>query len=347
MKNKKVRRLLAGMLATTMILGTSMVSLAADTNSGTGTGTGTFEGHVDTKVVSVTLPTEDGEFDYIMDPEGLIAATEKAKYPDTTFEEGASVYFLSGANAYTSTSKKLKVVNKGSVAVDVTVQASVAENAAVIMAGSSDFGDSKKADLYLGLTVADQPTTAVKTTAAGTTVGLAGSPDNFEVVYSDSAYSYAAKDGLTDDDWNSFEFGLEGACNTNGDWSAESLAASAVTVTWAFEERAEDSDAPMVESVAKVETAETAHAEWDKNYQLWFALNNDAGGLTEASKLTDVKLANENGEPKAVTAIVDSGWAYLKYDAVDAAGIEWVDNENIIITFKYDGKAYEATLEMK
>lgn len=254
MRRKIFKKVLAGTLAATMVLGMSMTAFAADENSGSGTGAGDFEGHVNRKIMMVTLPTaKNTTFAYKMDPEGLIPATESAKYEEgTTFEEGANVYFLSSEKNYTKDSEKLKVINKGTADVDVTVKAEIADDTQIKMAADTTgfTADNKEAQLYLGLKVADKAAVAVKKTGATdgaqVVVGLKGRTDNFEITYKDNAYGYTAKTGVPDTAWNWFEFGLTGACNPNGDYSATGLAASNVTVTWSYAEHPTTGGAEML-----------------------------------------------------------------------------------------------------
>lgn len=264
MRNRMFKKMLAGALAATMVLGMSISAFASDTTtetSGNAKGAGDFEGHVDKKVVAVTLPTASATtFAYKMDPEGLIPATDNAKYAGATFEEGANVYFQSSENTYTKDSAKLKVINKGTADVDVTIKAEVADGGAVAMASSGTFAaDNKNAELYLGLKVEDKDTVAVTKTADGgvtQTVGLKGKSDNFEITYdATNGYGYTAKAGIPDTAWNSFEFGLTGICNPNGDYSADALAASDVTVTWSYAEREDDSTADMLDENAVADAA--------------------------------------------------------------------------------------------
>lgn len=259
MKSKTFKKALAGMLATTMVLGMSMSAFAADETTGNVTGSGDFEGHVSKEVVAVTLPTDvdASTFAYKMDPEGLIPATDNVKYADATFEEGANVYFQSATNTYTKDSAKLKVVNRGTADVDVTVKAEVADNANIAMADSETFSGTD-AELYLGLKVADKDAVAVKTSTDGgveKVVGLKGKSDNFEITYDGTQYGYTPKAGVPETAWNSFEFGLTGACNPDGDYSADALTASAVTVTWSYAKRADDSTADMLDENAVADAA--------------------------------------------------------------------------------------------
>lgn len=265
MKKKIMKKALAGMLATTMALGMSMTAFALtgdQTGSGSGTGTGAFEGHVDKDVVAVTLPTDSNTttFAYKMDPEGLIAATNNAKYSDATFEPGANVYFQSATNTWTKDSAKLKVINRGTVDVDVTVIAKTAANDKVAMSTTSTFTDDTDtaAKLYLGLKVANQPEVAVDTTdtAGKVVVGLKGNKDNYEITSVEGGgYGYTAKAGVPDTAWNSFEFGMTGACNPYGNYSAENLAGSNVTVTWSYAVRATDSTNPLLDANAVADVA--------------------------------------------------------------------------------------------
>lgn len=266
MKKKVMKKALAGMLATTMVLGTSMMVLAqtgAATGSGGGTGTGSFEGHVDKDVVAVTLPTDSNTttFSYKMDPEGLIAATNNAKYSTETFEPGANVYFKSTAGTYTwaKDSDRLKVINKGTVDVDVTITAKTDSNANLTMSTTKTFESTDTAaKLYLGLQVANQTEAAIDTTdtAGKVSVGLKGNGDNYEITAVDGGgYGYTAKAGVPDTAWNSFEFGLTGACNPYGDYSATGLDGSNVTITWAYAVRADDSSATLLDANAVADAA--------------------------------------------------------------------------------------------
>lgn len=245
MKRKVCKRLLAGLLSGTMVLGMSVTAFAADETSGTTDGTGKFEGHVDKSVLSVNLPTiPDGStpFAYTIDPEGLIAATQASKYPNTTYASETGVYFQTSTGNYTDKSAKLKITNKGSVDADVTVDVSVAAGSGITAMKAKDgFTDAGANELYLGLLVNSDAGIAV--TDFGTddgkkatkTVGLKGRPTNFEVKYNDTddKYEYAAKSGVADTAWNSFEFGLEGACNKKGTY-ADGFAVPTVTVTWSY-----------------------------------------------------------------------------------------------------------------
>lgn len=305
MKSKMLKKTLAGMLAATMVLGTGM-AVSAQTGtasgSGSGTGTGTFEGHVDKDVVAVTLPTDSNTttFAYKMDPEGLIAATNSAKYSGQSFEPGANVYFQSAENTWTKDSAKLKVINKGTVDVDVTVAAKTDANTNVAMSTTKTFESTDTAaKLYLGLQVANQTEVAVDTTdtTGKVTVGLKGNGDNYEITsIENGGYGYTAKAGVPDTAWNSFEFGMTGACNPKGDYSASSLTGSNVTVTWSYAVRATDSSAILLDANAVADAAPSiATTEYTATANSPLAITVSLGGGDKAATtITSITNMNAN-----------------------------------------------------
>lgn len=308
---RRTKRMLALMLAGSMTLGMGVTAFAADTTpvtSGGGTGDGTFEGHVDQSKLEVTLPTDNNTttFKYTIDPEGLIAATQAAKYPGTTYNSATGVYFQTSDKNYTDKSAKLKVTNVGSVDADVTVEVSVDDDALKTdgtgiadMKAKESFTADGAEELYMGLVINNDTGTPV--TAAGDdgkatkTVGLKGRPDNFEVQYKDGAYTYAAKDGVADTAWNSFEFGLEGACNPKGDYSADNFAVPTVTVTWSYAERADDSTADMLGENATADAKPSIAAtpfNYDRTTTLDIPVNLGAGTL-KATAVSKVEASND------------------------------------------------------
>lgn len=315
MHNKKCKKVLAAVLAGTMVLGMGMTAFAADDTSGSSTGAGDFEGHVDQNKVLVQLPTNvaSATFAYTLDPEGLIAATEGAKDTTAKFESTTGVYFLSGEKTYTADSAKLKVVNKGTADADVSVQAETDGGNGVTMASSNTFtGDA--AELYLGLKVADKEAAAVQakgaTTPTKVTVGLKGSPDNYEIQYADGAYKFAEKANVPETAWNSFEFGLTGACNQKGDFSGENLAAPSVEVTWSYAEREADSGADMLDENATTDAAPsvvTTTADLTSGQPLEISVNLGAGSK-KATGISGITFVNTS--LGTTNTVADSKYSY-------------------------------------
>lgn len=343
MRNKMLNRLLAGALAGTMVLGMSVTALAADT-SGSGTGAGDLEGHVDKSKLEVTLPTTGNTdtFKYTIDPEGLIAATQAAKYPGTTYNSATGVYFQTSDKNYTDKSGKLKVTNEGSVDADVTVEVSVAENSGITaMKAKGAFTEGGAQELYMGLLIneaAGIPVTAAGDSGKATkTVGLKGRPSNFEVKYdATDGYTYAAKDGVADTAWNSFEFGLEGACNTKGDYSAENFAVPTVTVTWSYVEHPETGGADMLDENATDTAAPsipTTTYDYDRTAALDINVNFGAGDL----KATSVKKVEASNDGEVVTADFTSVCTFegnkITFAAEQFGGASVGNTRYLIVTF--------------
>lgn len=241
------KKLMALALSASMLMGSSMVALAADSEEGSATGTGSVEGSVSTDVFSVVVPTvESSTFGFILDPEGLIEKTEQAHYTGKTFEEGATLFFVradeDAAYNYTSSSDKVSVTNKSTMAVSVSLKAEVAlgENGSgITMTSDNTFAGDTAASIYLALTDGANTKAIDAEEGASLTSSIAAAPaEAYEYSYSsDGGYSYKIKDdeGLTDINFPEYSFYLTGAANSAGDWSELTAATPSVTVTWTIE----------------------------------------------------------------------------------------------------------------
>jgi hypothetical protein len=165
---KNYKKILAGVLATSMVLGNSAVVFADE--GGQAKGSGKVEGQVKNEVFSVVLPTESdyaGAFDYIIDPLQLIANDagnngnkyDKSKYK---FEAADTVFFYNGikedaadSNAkkltYTGTSNALKVENKSSMPVKVGISLKASEVDGITFTSDNTFASDTSTSIYLGI----------------------------------------------------------------------------------------------------------------------------------------------------------------------------------------------------
>jgi len=242
MQNLKMKKGLAATLATTMVIGSSFTAFAADVNSGGTDGTGTSNGHLEKKVVNVVLPTESeaqaNPFNYLVDPEDLIA-TGKDKDGNQVTKNADRVYFKNKASdgqiSYSSSSDLLKVTNKSSVGVKLTVKTEVESQSTDIALADAkaDVASAENALLYLGLKVGTDEE-VIKTTGVSKEVTLDGVADNFEVKANDTGggYSYAVKASATEDSWENTTFGLTGSCS-NKDITTGATAPK-IKVTWSW-----------------------------------------------------------------------------------------------------------------
>jgi hypothetical protein len=160
------KKLVAGVLCTSMILGSTMVAFADDTDTDTttlpseaaslGSGTGTSEGYVVLDVTKVVLPTA-ATVDYAIDPQGLLNKADGTAYGT----EGAAVYFKNGTGdtaTYSDTSDAMTIKNKSSYAVDVAVTVGVKNGSGealsqIKLAEKDALASAKDPSLYLGVLV--------------------------------------------------------------------------------------------------------------------------------------------------------------------------------------------------
>lgn len=234
------KKLLAVALSVSMIMGSGAVALAAD-QEGMATGTGTVEYMKQTDVFSVVLPTSAGTtFDYILDPDGLIAATSGSKYTDKKFAKDDTVYFLHaekvdgteiGAESagtanldYTSTSDEIKVVNKSTQNVTLKVNAKIAEATGITMA-TSDGLSGEGENLYIALIGrgSDDTTDTTKpltTSGVNLDVTINADPNAYETTYDSQANEYkrtltAAAQASDYNGFKSYTFKLTGKAKAN------------------------------------------------------------------------------------------------------------------------------------
>lgn len=227
----------------------------ADPTTGQLGGTGTVEGVVNKNVFKVELPTVAAgatTFNYIMDPQGLIKSTSAAAHAGKTFKDGDSVYFENVAGTptenFSATSDSLKIVNKSTMAVNVTLTANVVAVEGLTMAESATFAaDDTATKLYLALIGGEgesAQTRAITADGAKITAQMSAAAEgSYKVSYdtAKSEYVYAFTDAAKAEDYagfSTYSFKLTGACNTNtgADWTELKDANPAVTVIWSVED---------------------------------------------------------------------------------------------------------------
>lgn len=228
----KLRKLMAGTLAATMVLGSSMMVFAED-QTGSATGAGTSVGHVDKEVLTVTLPTNtDNVFNYWVDPERVIDLAGSLSDGTAVTKNADGVYFKQSDNTYASSSNDVEFEGKNSVAVDVSVAAEVTAGAKDITLVADE--DALKAAttpaLLMKLTVGTD-IKAITSEGATAKAKLDGVPDNFEVKVDNGAYKYSAKSGATG--WAKTSVKLSG--KTNQMEIASDMTAPAIKLTWTIE----------------------------------------------------------------------------------------------------------------
>ena len=335
---KHYKQLLAGILAGVMVLGSSVVALAD--NGGT-TGQGQLDIVKDADIFSVVLPTtpeagSPSQFDYIIDPTGVIQKTTGAKYAGKTFDPAGTVFFLDSDAAGTATDYNYKTVsedqtatNKSTVDVELSVTVKVAAPEDIKLVAKNDLAlanENNEKRLYIGYKDNKTKTTPDAITAAEgitLTTTLDNADDQYEVKYSaEKGYYKEAKSDATFA--GIYTFSLEGACNTVG-WDA--------TVT-----------PPTIEAVWSIENPVVTGPQ----------MTITSGGFIKLSDLTPEKnyssIVVEYGEGKSATLkmsdhTVDSktfGW-----NATDGGTVTIQLNDNWLKILRETGKPATFTLNLK
>ncbi len=248
MKNFKKYTAIA--VAATMTIGSAMTVFAGDVTPGVSEGEGSYEGgEMKYPTLTVTLPTiPAGTYDYIADPNGLIAATSGEKYANSTFTGDTGVFFLTstaddGSKTYTENSKAQELTNENAQDIDVTVKLEqmAAGDSSIKYADSADFEDTDKENkLYLAITdgAATDPTVAALAGTGAATIKtmIAGVPENYEPGYvAGTGYAYTKKAEADLADWNDCSFALTGALNKNATWG-DDMEFPSIKVTWSYAE---------------------------------------------------------------------------------------------------------------
>lgn len=203
-----------------------------------------------------------------------------------------------------------------------------------------------------------------------------GKKDNYNIIKTDGVYSYAIKDEIEDTtDWNTVGFTLTGACNSQADWSDFDAAAKsdstketqkltcklAWTMTKATGDEVAYENGDTTGLVKEIEEEEeevvvpvpatVANASYN-NSAFWIntssdngATANDTGFFTDNSKLSNVKMAEGDGEAKSVEYTLATDWIKITWDQASAAGATWNSTtyNTYTLTFTYDGVEYTAT----
>lgn len=235
----KLRKLMAGTLAATMVLGSSMMAFA-EAQSGEATGTGSSVGHVDKEVLTVTLPSgTDNVFDYYVDPERVIDLAGSLSSGTKVDHNADGVYFKNGGasgTSFSSSSDEVKFIGKNSVAVDVSVAATVVATEGgkdITLVGDNDaLTAATTPALLMNLTVGTE-TRAITSDGATAKATLDGVDDNFEVVVDNGAYKYQAKASATEESWSNTTVKLSG--KTNKMDVPTDMTAPKIKLTWTIE----------------------------------------------------------------------------------------------------------------
>ena len=308
---KGYKKILAGVLATSMVMGSSVVVLA---DEGRTTGSGKVEGSTSDKVFRVELPTiaeNDDTFNYIIDPLELIKEAGADRYGALTFESGASVFFHNDnknttiAKDYASESAPLTVRNFSTDPVDLTVTVKATEVEGITLTDDAAFTNDKSTSLYLALqgAKADDTDDSTNVDGIGSTgtaqitkqlakigVGASGK-DPYVIKWNPirDQYEYVEDTTVTDAVVDKYSFKLVGKCNPID--ATGSAATGSSRANWL--EVLESGKTPELELIWTVQNP----------FEVTIKLEKD---LTDATK-TNLTMSNFTGEKNFESVSIDDG----------------------------------------
>lgn len=199
---------------------------------------------MDDDVVSISIPvtgeSETSVFDFILDPQGLLYKTDAARYGGGRVEEGATLLFRNEEGEYDFSKRTdwLTVTNRSTVPVQVTVTAQITDFGELRFAESDDFGESTEPEVYLA--IEDDQGNILPLSADGQAainLEMASAPENtyvFRLDEENHTYEYGMSMDPSMVDFDTYSFGLIGACNSNAEWQNISVHPT-ITVTWHVE----------------------------------------------------------------------------------------------------------------
>lgn len=268
---KKFKGFIAALIAMTTVMSSMSMMAFADegpvvttTNpsvkSGGTSGTGEVEGIIDTEVFDVVLPTvaeNATTFNFILDPQGLLAATNGAAHSNASFASGKYLFFANAATGggsvtYSDSSDVLTAYNLSNEDVTLTVKGTVTNADGITFTKDAPLDDKAQIQLKIAGTsdaffeTKDDVTTATltETIAAVTPTKDSSTDPTFVVSYSGGKYSYALDSTIKDNkayenapEVSKATFKLTGAASKNDDgkaWAAieESGTTPKVDLTW-------------------------------------------------------------------------------------------------------------------
>lgn len=334
MKMSNLKRTIAGLLATVMVLGGALSVTAADpktvsgngstTSSDSASGNGYAEGFLDKEVFKVVVPSVSADdLTFTMDPQGLL------KVAGVSGANGAGdLLFLKAADP--SKSGDITVKNKSSFPISVSLDVTVDSGKVALVSENAALADVTVPSIFMQVSDGTNNTTVSEST---TTVTVSLDSVRYEIVLSDKATYEAAPATLKDhsvisgnsgnyyayqpadpSDSNDVTFNISGATDTVADWSAVTNPASNIQIVWniaKYEEAANTS----------ITSGATASSETGVDFEMTFT-KGSASTLTfafaapdtaissvgVANTLSEAAVANTKVTKTADTVVVDGSY---------------------------------------
>jgi len=328
---KTFKKIAALALTFAMAIAPTMVSADSST---TLTSQGELEAYINKSVFNVVLPTSasGSAIDFVADPQGLLNEVDSSAY-----SKGAgAVYFPDADGAYKEVSSQaLKVINKSSDAVDISLSVSIESDSVDVVTSGALEATADNAQISLNVsTVSNSATTVTElgTSGASTTVTSSANAlaNAYSVVTSDSVtmtgsaggvkstalstsghavyYHYQLDQSKTDVDFPTVEFSFSGECNTSDAWSSIGSDAISTSITWTV----------SMDSAVDLEEVEGLIEYYQSEDTYFMGLNQDVG---IEGTITAVKVLR-NGTETALEYTVDaSDYVAFTWQALQNAGV--------------------------
>ena len=256
-------------------------------------------------VVSISLPvvseSETSVFDFILDPQGLLYETDAVRYGGGRVEEGATLLFHNeeGEYDFSKHSDWLTVTNRSTVPVRVTITAQVTDFGDIRLVENADFGESTEPEVYLAIED-DQGNILPLFADAQTTINLemSAAPENtyvFRLDEENHTYQYGMSMDPNMVDFDTYSFGLIGACNSNAEWQDISVHPT-ITVTWYVEPiMPEEQEEAPVEDNNTSDESNTPYDE-DKSFDKSDDVDDESDRSDEGDQSDESNQGDENDQ---------------------------------------------------
>lgn len=239
-------------------------------------------------VVSMSIPvvndSETSVFDFILDPQKLLYSTDAARYGGGVVEEDATLLFYNKEGDYNFShhSDWLTVTNRSTVPVRVTITAQITDIGDIKLVENPDFAESTDTDVYLAI-VDDQGNIQPLSGDGQASVSfeMDAAPANTYVFRLDEethTYRYGMSMDPDRINFDTYSFGLVGACNSNAEWQNISVHPM-ITVTWYVE--------PIMPEEQEEVPVEDDNAGSDNNAPEADDKSGDESDVSDADKETD------------------------------------------------------------
>lgn len=168
------------------------------------------------EIVNIEISTASEDmFSFILDPQGLIPATDAVKYGGAEFSEG-NLFFRNEEMRYSNTSNYIEIINKSNVEVEFTVTAVLNMDEKIVLQDKDAFSEDV-CGIYM----------AIKDETDETPIRNQDGHRSVEITKIIPA--------MTDGNVQTYRFALTGACNTSDAWSEMTGDIPSVDITWSWE----------------------------------------------------------------------------------------------------------------